>query len=94
MTPVFAVVDGVVTYVLSPEASWGYSLGIRDIDGYEYKYLHLNNDTPGTDDGKGGEAHAYAPGIARDIPVHKGELLGWVGDAFVGIVPSRLLDTR
>ncbi len=81
MTPIFSAVDGVVTYVLSPEASWGYSLGVRDIDGYVYKYLHLNNDTPGTDDGKGGEAHAYAPGITRDIPVHKGELLGWVGDS-------------
>lgn len=81
MTPVLSAVDGVISYIVSPEASWGYSLSVRDIDGYEYKYLHLNNDSLGTDDGKGGEAHAYAPGIERDIPVHKGELLGWAGDS-------------
>jgi hypothetical protein len=81
MIPVVSAVDGVVSYIVSPEASWGYSLSIIDADGYQYKYLHLNNDTPGTDDGRGGEANAYAPGIARDIPVHKGELIGWVGDS-------------
>jgi hypothetical protein len=54
MTPVFSAVDGNITYVVSPEASWGYAIEIRDSDGYAYNYLHLNNDTPGTDDGKGG----------------------------------------
>ena len=81
MTPVFSVVDGVVTYVVSPEASWGYAIEIRDSDGYEYSYLHLNNDTPGTDDGKGGEANAYVAGIERGAGVTKGKHIGWVGDS-------------
>ncbi|MEN9390272.1 MAG: hypothetical protein RLZZ283_372, partial [Candidatus Parcubacteria bacterium] len=81
MTPVVAVVDGTITYIASPQASWGYSITITDAEGYAYRYLHLNNDTPGTDDGQGGEAHAYAPGLARRVAVTKGQLIGWVGDS-------------
>lgn len=81
MTPVVAAADGVISYVVSPQAYWGYALYLRDADGYQYRYLHLNNDTPGTDDGNGGEVNAYAPGIARGVAVTKGQLLGWVGDS-------------
>lgn len=81
MTPVVAAADGEVSYVVSPQASWGYSITIRDAEGYQYRYLHLNNDTPGTDDGLGGEANAYAPGIERGASVKKGQLVGWAGDS-------------
>ena len=81
MTPVFATADGIITYVVLPEASWGYALEVRDSDGYEYSYLHLNNDTPGTDDGRGGPSNAYAPDIARSVRVTKGQLVGWLGDS-------------
>jgi len=81
MTPVVAVVDGTVTFIAIPQASWGYSITIRDSEGYSYRYLHLNNDTPGTDDGQGGEANAYASGIQRRTTVTKGQLIGWVGDS-------------
>lgn len=81
MTPVVAAVDGVVSYVVRPQASWGYSVTIRDEEGYQYRYLHLNNDTPGTDDGQGGEANAYAPGMERGARVLRGDLIGWVGDS-------------
>ncbi len=30
---------------------------------WTYRCLHVNNDTPGTDDGNGGLEHAYAPDI-------------------------------
>lgn len=81
MTPVVAATDGTVSYVVSPQASWGYSVSIRDAEGYQYRYLHLNNDTPGTDDGLGGEANAYAPGIRRGVRVVQGDILGYVGDS-------------
>lgn len=81
LTPVVSAVEGRVSYIVDPEASWGYALYIRDADGYEYRYLHLNNDTPGTDDGQGGPEHAYAPGIARGIRVTRGQMIGWVGDS-------------
>ncbi len=80
-TPVVAVVDGVISYLVSPQASWGYAIYLRDAEGYQYNYLHLNNDTPGTDDGLGGEVYAYAPGISRGTVVKKGQLIGWVGDS-------------
>ncbi|OGZ95236.1 MAG: hypothetical protein A3A28_00580 [Candidatus Sungbacteria bacterium RIFCSPLOWO2_01_FULL_47_32] len=81
MTPVIAAVDGYVSFIVSPEASWGYSITVQDADGYTYRYLHLNNDTPGTDDGLGGETHAYAPGMARGVRVTKGQGIGWTGDS-------------
>lgn len=81
MMPLLSVVDGVVTHLNIPEASWGYAIYIRDNDGYQYHYLHVNNDTPGTDDGNGGTKHAYAPGIVEGIRVTKGQLIGWMGDS-------------
>ncbi|MDP2705531.1 MAG: peptidoglycan-binding protein [Patescibacteria group bacterium] len=81
MTPVVAATDGVITFIAIPQASWGYSISIRDSEGFSYRYLHLNNDTPGTDDGQGGEANAYAPGLKRRTTVTKGQLIGWVGDS-------------
>ena len=81
MMPLYAAVDGMVAEVVIPEASWGYAIVLRDADGYTYHYLHVNDDTPGTDDGNGGTEHAYAPGIAPWTSVTKGQLIGWMGDS-------------
>lgn len=81
MTPLVAVVDGYVNYVARPEAPWGYEISLQDADGYTYSYLHINNDTPGTDDGAGGESYAYVPGVQRGATVSRGQLIGWVGDS-------------
>ncbi|MCA9389653.1 MAG: M23 family metallopeptidase [Candidatus Magasanikbacteria bacterium] len=81
MTPLYAAVDGVVSYIVIPEASWGYQIVIKDADGWTYHYIHINNDTPGTDDGKGGIENAYAPGLKRGSPVIRGQLIGWMGDS-------------
>ncbi len=76
-----AVMDGVVTHVVSPQASWGYSITIRDDEGYNYRYIHMNNDTPGTDNGAGGEMNAYAPDMRSGNRVVKGQHIGWLGDS-------------
>lgn len=81
MTPVVATVDGTISFIAIPQASWGYSITIRDSEGYSYRYLHLNNDTPNTDDGVGGEANAYAAGLVRGSTVTRGQVIGWVGDS-------------
>ena len=81
MTPVVSAVDGTITNITRPQASWGYSITIRDSEGYTYRYLHLNNDTPGTDDGNGGEENAFVEGLRRRSTVEKGEHIGWVGDS-------------
>jgi hypothetical protein len=79
-----AAVDGVVcriTGIDEPMPSWGYQLVICGDDGREYGYVHLNNDTPGTDDGKGGLEYAYAPGLTNGSRVKQGQLIGWAGDS-------------
>lgn len=80
-TPVVAAVDGVVEWAPFPEPSWGWGVSIRDKEGFSYWYLHLNNDTPGTDDGRGGAMRAYAPDIPDGATVKRGQLLGYVGDS-------------
>ncbi len=81
MTPLYSAVDGVLKSVVSPEASWGYAITIQDDDGYTYHYIHINNDTPGTNDGLGGEEQAYAPGIEKGASVKKGDLIAWMGNS-------------
>lgn len=84
MTPVFAAASGTVTYInwsqnpnnLNPERCC--TLVIKHDDGWESWYIHLNNDTPGTDDGK---AWGIAPGIQLGMHVDAGTLIGWVGDS-------------
>lgn len=74
MTPVVAVADGVVNWVS------GTCCGLQLIhdDGYQSWYIHLNNDTPGTDDGQG---WGIAPGIQKGVHVRAGQVIGWVGDS-------------
>ncbi len=81
MTPLYAAVDGYVSYLIVPQATWGYQITLRDADDWTYHYIHINNDTPGTDDGKGGTKHAYAEGLERGSRVTKGQLIGWMGDS-------------
>ncbi len=52
-TPLLAAVDG-EAHVAWPQPSYGYSISIHGDDGYDYWYIHINNDRPGTDDGLGG----------------------------------------
>ncbi len=79
--PLVSAVDGIVTSINLPEESWGYSVTIRDRDGYSYHYLHINNDTPGSDDHLGGPMFAYAPDIGVGREVVRGQLIGWMGDS-------------
>lgn len=81
MTPLVSAVNGRISSVVYPEASWGYAIIVRDSEGWSYHYLHVNNDTPGTDDGSGGADHAYASGILPGVRVEQGDLLGWMGDS-------------
>lgn len=81
MTPFVSAVDGVVSLITFTERDWGNGVFIRDGDGYSYRYLHVNNDTPGTDDGAGGSVYAFPGTIVRGTRVMRGQLIGWVGDS-------------
>lgn len=80
--PVVAAVDGVVTRVRHDNSGLsGNSLTIRDDEGWSYVYIHLNNDTPGTDDGSNRYELAFADGIRSGQRVRAGEVVGYVGDS-------------
>jgi hypothetical protein len=82
--PVVAAADGRVKYVnwswtaddLNPDRCC--TIAIMHADGWETWYIHLNNDTPGTDDGL---AWGIAEGIVPGVEVKAGQLIGWVGDS-------------
>src|SRR5262249_51428540 len=44
-------------------------------------YIHINNDTPGTDDGLGSEEYAFAPGLQTGDHVTAGQHIAYVGDS-------------
>lgn len=79
--PLIAAVDGTVKFVPYPEPSYGWMVSIEDSDGYEYWYLHINNDDPGTDDGIAPAQFAYAFGMRSGWPVKAGQLIGYMGDS-------------
>lgn len=58
-----------------------HSVRMRGDDGYFYAFLHMNNDTPGTDDGQATYAQTFGPGIAPGVRVTAGQLLGFMGDS-------------
>ena len=61
-----AAVDGTVAYIKTTgDGTGGNWLEIRDAQGWTYNYGHINNDTPGTDDGANPAAYRFAPGIVR-----------------------------
>jgi hypothetical protein len=77
-TAVVAVADGTVAWIHDGRRGRCCDVAIRHRDGWRSRYFHLNNDTPGSDDGR---AVGIAPGIRPDAPVVAGQLVGWVGDS-------------
>lgn len=80
-TPVLAASDGTIGYSPLEEPSYGWYISLIGDDGFEYVYVHLNNDNPGTDDGNGGRDQGIADGIVQGVRVSAGQLIGWVGDS-------------
>jgi hypothetical protein len=87
MTPLLAVVDGKLDWLnlTGKLSSYNnlpyYNILLRGDDGNDYFYVHINNDTPGTDDGKGGVEFAYAPGLSNGMQVKRGQVIAYVGDS-------------
>ena len=77
--------DGVVTYVKTAgagaESNGGNMLVLRDSEGWEYWYIHINNDTPGTDDGANPPEWMFAPGIGKGSKVSAGQFIAFMGDS-------------
>lgn len=76
-TPVVAVADGVVRWVQDEPGGRCCAVSLLH-DDFRTRYIHLDNDTPGTDDGR---RVGIAEGIEPGAQVRQGQLLGWVGDS-------------
>jgi hypothetical protein len=77
-----AAVDGTVTYMVNDASGTGGNwLEITDAQGWHYNYGHINNDTPGTDDGANPPQWRFAPGIEVGAQVHAGQFVAYMGDS-------------
>ena len=77
---IVAVDDGIVERLEWNRLS-GWNIMIRHAGAWTSHYLHLNNDTTGTDDGEGGPEAAFAEGLEVGNFVKAGEVIGFVGDS-------------
>lgn len=77
LTPVVAVRSGTISSIrdVPGDCCW---VSVRHDDGWISMYVHLNNDSAGTNDGAG---VGIRPGLAEGDRVEQGELLGWIGDS-------------
>ncbi len=89
MIPLVAANNAVVTWGEFDNAG-GNIVRIRDDNGWEYQYIHINNDTPGTDDGSASCLQAFAPKICNNLEGNRikrglefkaGELIAYLGDS-------------
>ena len=78
---IYAAVGGTITSMPTTKPSYGYMISVQGDDGRRYAYIHLNDDTPGTNDDAAGPQHAYAPGLAKGSRVARGQLIGFMGDS-------------
>ena len=82
MQKLLAAVDGTVTSArLDASNLSGHMLTIKDAEGWQYRYIHINNDTPGTDDGLAALEHVWAPGITSGAKVKAGQPVAFMGDS-------------
>ncbi|PIE32025.1 MAG: hypothetical protein CSA55_04265 [Ilumatobacter coccineus] len=80
MQPLLAAVDGEVVRLAHGRGKAGTVITIRDQAGYRYNYFHVNNDHPGTDDGRSTE-WSFAAGIEVGTWVSAGQIIGFMGDS-------------
>ena len=80
LTPVYAAADGVIS-VIDSSSLGGRYVEIQHAAGWSTRYMHLNNDLPGTNNGKAPWFITVADGIYEGAEVKAGQLLGWVGDS-------------
>lgn len=81
LQPLVAAATGTVTHIVDGHRTAGYGLVITDQDGWEYRYYHVNNDTPGTDDGADDGTWRFVTGLAEGTAVSAGQVVAFMGDS-------------
>ncbi len=77
-----AASDGTIAWVHADNTGTaGNMLQLTGDDGWVYWYIHINNDTPGTDDGKNPKKWILAPGIHEGSTVKAGQFIAYMGDS-------------
>ena len=77
-----AASDGTIAWVHDTNSGTaGNMLQLTGNDGWVYWYIHINNDTPGTDDGKNPARWRLAPGIHAGSVVKAGQFIAYMGDS-------------
>jgi hypothetical protein len=82
LAPLVAAGDGTIVSVRrSALTRAGNMVTIRDDEGWYYLYLHLNNDSPGTDDGANPQAWIVPNRLRVGARVNAGDVIGYLGDS-------------
>lgn len=82
MQPLLAAVDGTVTRIRYENVGKaGSVVTVTGADGWYYNYFHVNNDTPGSDDGWAGPEWQASPYLQVGMSVRAGQIIGYMGDS-------------
>jgi Peptidase family M23/Domain of unknown function (DUF4214) len=82
LAPLVAVADGTIVSVRrSALTNAGNAVTIRDDEGWYYLYLHVNNDSPGTDDGANPQAWILPNRLRVGDRVQQGDVVAYLGDS-------------
>ena len=82
LRPLVAAFDGTLTYVKRERrVGEGNYFSLTGTTGWTVNYIHANNDSPGTDDGRGTKSWFLMPGLGVGSRVFAGQQLGWSGDS-------------
>ncbi|MDE0802298.1 MAG: VCBS repeat domain-containing M23 family metallopeptidase [Acidimicrobiales bacterium] len=65
----------------TPDGQNSNYLMLEDDAGWQYWYIHINNDSPGTDDGANPAEWRFAPGIGIGSRVQAGQHIAYMGDS-------------
>jgi hypothetical protein len=82
MRALVAAFTGRISYVKrETRVGEGNYFSLTGTTGWTVNYIHVNNDSPGTDDGKGTASWSLMPGLKVGSQVFAGQHLGWTGDS-------------
>jgi murein DD-endopeptidase MepM/ murein hydrolase activator NlpD len=80
LTHVYAVADGIIT-VIDTASGAGRYVEIQHQGGWSTRYMHLNNDDPGTDNGSADWSLTLVSGLEVGSHVTAGQHIAYVGDS-------------